>query len=315
MLKKLTLFSVLSFMLLLMVYPTAAQDPSNPRLEWEDIENVSIPFDSFSGDTIQLNSGYANVRVDSQFLAPTIFLLADVRAFGDLDGDGLEDVVGVILADLPGPFEISYLMVVLNDNGEPNVMPLLRLGDREPVNSISIIEREIGIRILTHGEGDNGCCPTQETVQRFLFTGSELLLTEENALFRQVNDQRVPRRTVDFGLIAGTEFEPQELHFPRGTSTLEASGRIAHGEVEYFQFFAREGQYLNAQLSSPHHNVTMSLSDRVSLNNLFEGNNQFDPTGISGFVPVTRLYVIRVQAATFTDADFTLTIHLDFPSP
>jgi hypothetical protein len=316
MLRKSTLFLVFIILVVSSVVPSAAQESSVPRFEWADILNVAIPYASAENGTIQLNNGYARQRVGSPYIASTDFILSDKHAFGDVDSDGLEDVVAILFVDPPGPIQFNYLLTILNDNGEPNVLPLLRLGDREPVHFISIVPGEVGIRNRTHGEGDPLCCATLETAQRFIYTRGALRLVEQFVLYRQADvSPDVPADILDYGILSGTAFEPITVQSEHDSLSISFDGRIGYGEVEYFRFLGRSGQHLSIRLWSPNQNVSFALYEPEFKRTLFSGNTQFDATGISGTLTSIRPYIIRVVSTTVSDTDFRLSLLLTTFAP
>jgi hypothetical protein len=99
------------------------------------------------------------------------------RARGDLDGDGREDAVIILLGSGGGSGVFVDVAVVLDQNGVPVHAASAALGDRVQVNGLSIEGSDVIVDLTQHGPGDPACCPTQNVKRRFRFDGSRLVDT------------------------------------------------------------------------------------------------------------------------------------------
>jgi hypothetical protein len=105
----------------------------------------------------------------------TITLVEPV-AFGDVDGDGVEDGIVILSARYGGTGAFKYVAVVLNHDGQLYNVASAFLGDRTVVNAIDILPSgEIRVDAIVHGPEDPLCCPTQPQVLRFQLVGEELV--------------------------------------------------------------------------------------------------------------------------------------------
>jgi hypothetical protein len=96
-------------------------------------------------------------------------------AFGDLDGDGVDDAAVLLVENSGGSGSFVYLAAVLNSNGSPVNMATTLLGDRAQVEELTIEEGRIKVKMLTHGPEDPMCCPSQESSETYTLVGDELV--------------------------------------------------------------------------------------------------------------------------------------------
>lgn len=78
---------------------------------------------------------------------------ADSVVFGDLNGDGQEDAVVILVSRSGGSGTYKELAVVLNQNGNANSIANQALGDRTVVNSLTIQNGVISINITPWNGG------------------------------------------------------------------------------------------------------------------------------------------------------------------
>ena len=104
-----------------------------------------------------------------------IVFYPDMYAFGDLDGDGVEDAAVVLATSGGGSGTFITLEAVINDQGRPNHVASASLGDRVEMKSISIESGVITVDIVTHGPDDPMCCPSLEVTQEYELQGDTLV--------------------------------------------------------------------------------------------------------------------------------------------
>ena len=93
--------------------------------------------------------------------------LAGKHAFGDLNGDGVDEAAVVLATNTGGSGVFFDLAVVGNTGGEALNIASRFIGDRIDVHSVTIVDGEIIVRITTHAPDDPMCCPTQNVTQRY----------------------------------------------------------------------------------------------------------------------------------------------------
>ncbi len=138
------------------------------RLSMEVLQNSKYRVEE---ETIKLKNG--------RFLRKSRDNFLDVRlsrvAFGDLDKDGSEDAVVLLVYNSGGSGSFYQLSAVLNKNGIPQDVASTVLGDRVVVQSFGIRSGRIVTEMITHGPEDPSCCPTLKETLHFTLAGSELV--------------------------------------------------------------------------------------------------------------------------------------------
>jgi hypothetical protein len=97
-------------------------------------------------------------------------------AYGDLDGDSLQDAAIILGENYGGSGSFVSVAVLLNRNGQPVFAGSVGIDDRPKVNSISIQNGEVLLDAVIHGPNDPGCCPAQPVTQTFRLWGGKLIL-------------------------------------------------------------------------------------------------------------------------------------------
>ncbi len=98
--------------------------------------------------------------------------LMEPMAFGDINGDGVEDAAVVIATRYGGTGIFEYLAVVLNVDGQPHNADSAPLGDRTIINTISIEPGRVHVDVITHDPKDG---LTQPEIWTFELNGNELI--------------------------------------------------------------------------------------------------------------------------------------------
>lgn len=102
-------------------------------------------------------------------------LVADLVAFGDLDGDDVSDAAVLAFVNTGGSGTFIHLLAVRDREGRPVQAGRQFLGDRVNVRSIAISGGHIFVTMDAHGPGDGLCCPSIETTRAFMLRGSRLV--------------------------------------------------------------------------------------------------------------------------------------------
>jgi hypothetical protein len=105
----------------------------------------------------------------------TIVVYPDMYAFGDLNGDGVDDAAVVLATSGGGSGTFISLEAVLNDQGTPKHVASAELGDRTKIESVAIESGEITVELVTHGPNDPLCCPTVEATHKYKLQGDTLV--------------------------------------------------------------------------------------------------------------------------------------------
>ena len=149
------------FLLFSLVFLGGCSDQSEP-LSVESLQNTT--YQGIYPETVQLSDGrYEGEPFQEDGASRPMLIFIEPTAFGDLDGDGLEDAAVLLVETSGGSGAFIYLAAVLNQDGKPHNQATLLLGDRVQVDELTIETGEIQIKMLAHGPDDPLCCPTQET--------------------------------------------------------------------------------------------------------------------------------------------------------
>jgi hypothetical protein len=103
------------------------------------------------------------------------FWLEEHVAFGDLDGDGVDDAVVVLVSSGGGSGIFYQLVAVTQRNGIVETPAVKSLGDRIMINQINITNRIVTVDMITHGPHDPSCCPTERQVLKLKVQGNEFV--------------------------------------------------------------------------------------------------------------------------------------------
>jgi DnaJ-like protein len=96
-------------------------------------------------------------------------------AFGDLDGDGVEDAVVVLGESGGGSGFFSKLVAVIRRNGRLETPAVSELGDRIKINQVAIRDGIVTVDMITQGPNDPLCCPTERQVRKLAVRGNRFV--------------------------------------------------------------------------------------------------------------------------------------------
>lgn len=119
-----------------------------------------------SAETIELVNG------GGQNGESHVSLEKDHIAFGDLDGDGVDDAVVVLISEGPTAASLD-LVAVTNRNGKGETAAIKSLGFNTIVKSININGGIVTVEMLTVGPNDPMCCPATRQVLRLAVRRNE----------------------------------------------------------------------------------------------------------------------------------------------
>ncbi|PLX81689.1 MAG: hypothetical protein C0617_16505 [Desulfuromonas sp.] len=150
-----------------------AAPPAGPSLSAESLENSRYSSRYHPEGRVHLAEG-----VYDNPLRRLRVSLAGPVAYGDLDGDGLQDAVAILVTETGGSGSFVELAAILNDGGRPNHVSSVFLGDRVKVRTLSVRKGTVTVDMLTQGPYEPMCCPTEEVTPIFRFDGGELVKVE-----------------------------------------------------------------------------------------------------------------------------------------
>lgn len=189
--------------------PAATPSPS-PAFSLEALRHGEYQFE---GQTIRLEAGQAELPiVEGSASTMKVTLLEEAVAFGDLNGDGVEDAAAVMTVDMGGSGTFYHLVAILNRDGQPEQTASHLLGDRIQVKSIGVEAGEITMEMVWAGPEDPMCCPTQEVTAQYV-------LQDEIALV-------LPPTPVPVLPYPTTELTPEQVSIDLGTLAESIRGEV-----------------------------------------------------------------------------------------
>jgi hypothetical protein len=143
------------------------RDSAALRLTEEALRNTSYPVEYTAGGTAPLGEGVYEEEAAPGSASVVRIQLSDSIAFGDLDGDGVQDAAVVLISETGGSGTFYDLVAVLDRNGQPFPVAMTNLGDRIELNGLSIEAGEIVVDMVTQGPNDAMANPTQAETRRY----------------------------------------------------------------------------------------------------------------------------------------------------
>ncbi len=220
-------------------------------------------------------------------------------AFGDLNADGAEDAVVILVHSSAGSGTFYHLAVVLNEGGQPRPLSPVFLGDRIVVEHVSVVEGEIDLLLRTYRPDEPfGSTPTLQVAQRYRLSGATVELLDSETL----NADRVVSET--------PTREAVPIVFGGGERSARFVGTTQAFGLDVYTLFAEAGQTLSVNVTSPNDDVFLSIYGQEQGSPLVRSVDEV--ANWSGVVPVTQEYAINVFAIGL-QTEYTLLVEL--PSP
>ena len=174
-----------------------------PRLTLDQLRNAEYHLPLLGDDStpIQFTDGAGQIVFgEGATERVSAGIVSDTVAFGDLDNDGFADAAVVVFISGGGSGTFIHLVAVLDRDGQPAQAAVAYLGDRVPVQSLTIASGKIVAQTVAHRPSDGLCCPSLEITRRFTLQGNRLV--PRQAL---VIESPLPGETVASGVeIRGT---------------------------------------------------------------------------------------------------------------
>src|SRR5438132_10490803 len=167
-----------------------------------------------------------------------IVLLADIAAFGDLDGNLAPDATVVLVSSGGGSGTFVELAAVRNEHGAAHPVPTVLLGDRILVREVRIEGRRILVRLRVRGATDPFSLRTREISRHYALDGNSLVLLDES----EAEVQSTPAENY--------VYLPVRLDIVAGSSR-SVDGSLAPGPIASYVAQRRPGATLD--LTAPRH--------------------------------------------------------------
>jgi len=136
---------------------------SGPPPSASELANMS--YAGINGDTVTLEDGRWEGKpfVEGGASRPAIGLVSDFRLTGDLDGDGVDEVVVLLWKSSGGSGNFSFVAAAGRRDGKPVGLGSALIGDRVQLRSGQIQDGMIKLDVIQQGSDDAACCPSQNT--------------------------------------------------------------------------------------------------------------------------------------------------------
>ena len=156
------------------IAPAATLAPASPPLS---AVLGNLVYSGVLDAPIRLVDGVAEYQ-DGSSGKPTVRLMPEYTAAGDLNGDGVEDAVVVLRNETSGTGRFVYLAAVLDALGSPTVTDALMIGDRVIVKSLAVRDGKVDAALVVQGPNDGLCCPTLDAARVYVLQDGKLVERE-----------------------------------------------------------------------------------------------------------------------------------------
>ena len=157
--------------------------------------------------------------------------LAPLGAHGDLDADGADESVVLLLESSGGSGSYTHLAIVDRVDAEPANTATILLGDRLQIRSLRVENGYVKVAYLAAGPDEPACCPTQKVRKTLGLTGDQIVevFSEELGPISAEDLEELTWRL--------THFDRHEAS-PRGVEiTAEIQGRNLRGSGGCNRYF------------------------------------------------------------------------------
>ena len=158
---------------------STATQPAGPRLSIDQIRNATLTITGSDQNirTITLKNGKYEEGSDPAQPGYILVQLGDKIAFGDLNGDGLEDAAASMIESFGGTGEYISIVAILNQAGQPNPVATGLIDDRPILIELAIRSGEIFVDAIVHGPNDPMCCAALATTRSYRLLGNQLFIS------------------------------------------------------------------------------------------------------------------------------------------
>jgi hypothetical protein len=141
----------------------------------EELRHANYPIDTTATGKAQLQDGVFEEAVAGS-AGKNVVKLGPAPAFGDLDGDGVEDAAVTLLAMPGGTGTFTYITAVLNADGAASPTAPALVGDRVTLQSMRIVDGRIDVSWLDRPPGQPmSTAPSMRVNKTFAVQGGELV--------------------------------------------------------------------------------------------------------------------------------------------
>src|SRR5438477_3460475 len=149
------------------------------QLTWQSLLNATYAT-SVTPRGAALHDGTFEAEAAPGSASKVIVRLADLAAFGDLDGNLAPDAAVVLVSSGGGSGTFVELAAVRNDRGTAHPVATVLLGDRILLREVRIESRRVLVRLRVRGATDPFSLRTREITRHYALDGDHLVLLDES---------------------------------------------------------------------------------------------------------------------------------------
>lgn len=144
--------------------PATAASQQSP-LSWQELAKGT--YSGIFAEPVRLTDG----RWEGEPFAPggasrpSLQLIDDFMAAGDLDGDGSQETVVLLAESSGGSGSRVYIAAVDRRAGQPVNVGTALIGDRVQLRTLRLIDDRVELDVVQQGPEDAACCPTQKATR------------------------------------------------------------------------------------------------------------------------------------------------------
>ena len=216
------------------------------QLTWQSLLNATYAT-SVTPRGAALHDGTFEAEAAPGSASKVIVRLADIAAFGDLDGNLAPDAAVVLVSSGGGSGTFVELAAVRNEHGTAHPVSTVLLGDRILVREVRIEGRRILVRLRVRGATDPFSLRTREISRHYALDGNSLVLLDES----EAEVQSTPAENY--------VYLPVRLDIVAGSSR-SVDGSLAPGQIASYVAHGRAGEILDLTVRSDFDNGVLSVS-------------------------------------------------------
>jgi hypothetical protein len=141
-----------------------------PPLDAAEVGNAQYTIPVAAAGTVRAHGGNWSDPQGKQSLT-----VLDLKARGDLNGDGVPDAAVVLVYWGGGSGVFNYLAAVLDEQGIARHVASAELGDRVRIDGLTVAGEKVTVNLTVQGPNDPMCCPTQAVTRTFSLQGKDLV--------------------------------------------------------------------------------------------------------------------------------------------
>ena len=268
--------------------------PSPRPLTWMSLSDATYPT-SLVRNGAPLRNGVYDVEAAPGSASRTVVRLADMAAFGDVDGDGDADAATILTGSGGGSGTFVELAYVRDDDGVARPLATALLGDRVLVREVRIVDRRIVVRIRARGATDPLTRLTREVTRRYEPREGGLVLFDDN-------ESEVPATPAEDFV-----YQPRRIDVVAG-ATAEAGGSLAPGRIAAYVVAGHAAEILDLELRSEFDNAVLSVLGLTDSTTYVTRRDY--ATSRSLQLPSDQDYGIKVVSLAGYELPFTLHVAL-----